>query len=66
MEQAPESPDDRTNDDEPYPVHGRLVFRLANARNLEALAERCSSLGCDGRFEARTQGVPVLNKYGRD
>ena len=30
------------------------------------MAERCSSQGCDGRREARTQGAFVAGGYGRD
>ena len=30
------------------------------------MAERCSSQGCDGRREARTQGASVATGYGRD
>src|SRR5260221_10554751 len=35
----------------------------AGTTDQEGLAERCSSPGCDGRRDARTQGAPIVNSY---
>src|SRR6476469_1500110 len=44
------------------PKH-RLREALCQA-GLEGLAERCSSSGCDGRSEARTQGASIAKAIG--